>query len=237
MIRRDEGKRAMRACQHAGLPVVKPGECTCALRGRLVVLTQPRGLRVVWPYEEHCAIHGLDDRAGLRPATEACTGSVETADAKRATEESGLDLAQRIAAQLDARFGVDATLATRLNDAQRRLQRANERLWWGLHPDGLAAVYGEDPAAIDVAFAEHRSELLGACDPLAAIQQVHWQIHRAFIAYQAVAEERRQLAAEIGELIRQFVDALVAAGWSEKQARNSNVRELASSKRATQGRN
>jgi len=152
-------------------------------------------------------------------------------------ERSIPDLGRRLAAQLDAQFGRDAALARRLNAAQWRLNRANDRLWWGLHPDGLAAVYGEDPAAVDVAFAEHRSEVLGARDPLAAIQQVHWQIHRAFIAYHAVAEERRQLAAEIGELIRQFVDALVAVGWSEEQARSTNVRELASNRRATQERN
>ena len=152
-------------------------------------------------------------------------------------ERSVPDLARRLAAQLDAQFGQDAALAERLNAAQSQLQRASDRLWWGLHPDGLAAVYGEDPAAIDLAFAEHRSEVLGARDPLAAVQQVHWQIHRAFIAYQTVAEERRQLAAEIGELIRQFVDALVAVGWSEEQARTTNVRELASNKPATQRRN
>jgi hypothetical protein len=147
------------------------------------------------------------------------------------------DAARELAAQLDAMFAQDSALARRLNDAQHLLQAANDRLWWGLHPDGLAAVYWEDPAAVDVAFAEHRSEVLGALDALAAIQQVHWRIHRAFISYQAVAEERRQLAAEIGELIRQFVDALVAAAWPEQEARNANVHELAINKPAIQGRN
>ena len=118
------------------------------------------------------------------------------------------DAARKLAAQLDALFAQDAGLARRLNAAQQRLQGANDRLWWGLHPDGLAVVYGEDPVAVDVAFAEHRSEALGGPDPLAAVQQVHWQIHSAFIAYETAAEQRRQLAAEIGELIRQFVDAL-----------------------------
>ena len=79
--------------------------------------------------------------------------------------------------------------------------------------------------------------MLGAPDPLAAIQQVHWQIHRAFIAYQTVAEERRQLAADTGELIHQLVHSLLAVGWTEEQARTTNVRELASDNRATQGRN
>lgn len=137
------------------------------------------------------------------------------------------DTARALAARLERQFGRDAEFATRLASAQDRLTRANERLWWGLHPDGLAAVYGERPAALDVAFAENRSEVLGAPDPLAAVQQVHWSITKAFIDYQAAAEERRQLAAEIGELIREFVDELVAAGWTEEQARNANVHELA----------
>ena len=111
--------------------------------------------------------------------------------------------------------------------------RANDRLWWGLHPDGLAAVYGEHPAVVDMAFAENRSEVLGAPDPLAAVQQVHGSIRKAFIDYQSAAEERRQLAADIGELIRQFVDALVAAGWSEEQARNASVHELAATTKQT----
>lgn len=139
------------------------------------------------------------------------------------------EVARELAARLEQRFGQDAQLAKRLNDAQQQLARANDRLWWGLHPDGLAAVYGEHPAAVKVTFAENRSEVLGAPDPLVAAQQVHWRIHRAFIDYQAAAEERRQLAADIGEVIRHFVDALVAAGWSEDQARNANVHELASS--------
>lgn len=142
------------------------------------------------------------------------------------------DSARNLAAQLNALFAQDAALVRRLNGAQRRLQSANDRLWWGLHPDGLAAVYAEDPAAVEVAFAEHRSEVLGAPDPLAAVQQVHWTVHAAFLNDQAAAEQRRQLAAEIGEVIRQFVDTLVAAGWSEQHARNANVHEIATSKPA-----
>ena len=233
----DDAKRAIRACQHAGLPIVNPGDCTCALRGRLVVEARPRGLRVVWPYEERCPIHGLADCAPSQPATEVRADRLEAADANRAMERSVPESARRLAAQLDGQFGQDAALAEKLNAVQWRLRRANDRLWWGLHPDGLAAVYGEDPAAVDLAFAEHRSEVLGAPDPLAAIQQVHWQIHRAFIAYQAVAEERRQLAADTGELIHQLVHSLLAVGWTEEQARTTNVRELASDNRATQGRN
>jgi hypothetical protein len=137
------------------------------------------------------------------------------------------DAARELAGQLARRFARDAELATRLADAQARLMRANDRLWWGLHPDGLAAVYGDHPAGVDVAFAENRSEVLGAPDPLAAIQQVHWTVRKAFVDYQSAGEERRQLAADVGELIREFVEELVAAGWSEKQARDASVHELA----------
>jgi hypothetical protein len=49
--------RAMEACRRAGLPVVHPEDCTCSLRGRLVVLAQHDGLWVVWPYDQHCPIH------------------------------------------------------------------------------------------------------------------------------------------------------------------------------------
>jgi hypothetical protein len=137
----------------------------------------------------------------------------------------------QLAGELELRFARDAELARRLNDAHERLRRANDRLWWGLHPDGMATLYGEHPAAVEVAFAEHRSEALCAPDPLQAIQQAHWQIHRAHCDYQDAAEERRQLAVDVGEITRSFVDELIAAGWSEQEARNANVHELAGSRR------
>lgn len=93
-------------------------------------------------------------------------------------------------------------------------------------PDDLARVYREHPAVVDTAFAETRSEVLGADDPLAAVQQVHWSVRKAFIDYQSAAQARRQLAADTGETIGQFLDELIAAGWSEEQARTANVHEL-----------
>jgi hypothetical protein len=65
--------------------------------------------------------------------------------------------AHELAAQLERQFGKDAELDRQLADAQDRLTRANERLWSGLHPDGLAAVYGEHPAAIEAAVEQARS--------------------------------------------------------------------------------
>jgi hypothetical protein len=242
----DRVTRAIKACRAAGFPVIDTEDCTCGLSGRLVVLAGPDGLRIVWPYEQRCPLHAARDRerppAGhprSRPSLAFARRyrGTDTVQSERAMIGAVPDLARKLAGRLDALFTHDATLAQRLNDAQRRLQNANDRLWWGAHPDGLAAVYDEHPAAVDVAFAEHRSEVLGAADPLTALQQVHWQIHGAFIAYQAVAEERRQLGADVGELVRQLVDALLAAGWTEEQARNTNVHELATHKPATHRRN
>ncbi len=49
--------------------------------------------------------------------------------------------ARQLAAELQRQFGRDAELAKQLNDAHRRFSQANDRLRWGIHPDGLAAIY------------------------------------------------------------------------------------------------
>ncbi len=138
--------------------------------------------------------------------------------------------ARQIAAKVSRAFEEDQQLATRLNDAHGRLLAANDRLWSGLHPDGLRWIYGEHPQiqAVQLEDAVHSdSEVLRAADPLGAIQGVHWQIHHAHHAYQTAAEDRRQLAADIGELLARLVDELQVAGWTEEEARNANVHELA----------
>jgi hypothetical protein len=53
--------------------------------------------------------------------------------------------ARRLAAKLELGFARDAEFATGLNGAQQRLQRANDRLWSGLHPDAVATLYGAHP--------------------------------------------------------------------------------------------
>ena len=70
MTRTDQyqAKRAIQAYRAAGLPVVDPRDCTCGLPGRLVVLARPDGLRVVWPYDRRCPLHGTGDREGPQPA-------------------------------------------------------------------------------------------------------------------------------------------------------------------------
>ena len=63
-----EARRAIHACRRAGLPIVDEQDCTCGLRGRLVVLASPDGLRVLWPYDQRCPVHGPRVRQAPRPA-------------------------------------------------------------------------------------------------------------------------------------------------------------------------
>jgi hypothetical protein len=62
MTGKDQLKRTIQACRRAGLPVIDEHDCTCNLRGQLVVLARPDGLQVIWPYEPRCPIHGLQER-------------------------------------------------------------------------------------------------------------------------------------------------------------------------------
>lgn len=136
--------------------------------------------------------------------------------------------ARELATRLSALFDQDRRIAVRANDAQRRLRDANDRLWSGLAPDALGMIYDGAAPAGDSEIAT----LTGAGPAshtalLGALQETHWTIHRAFCAYQSACEERRGHAAEVGETIREFLDALIAAGWTEEQARNANVHQLA----------
>jgi hypothetical protein len=53
--------------------------------------------------------------------------------------------ARQLAGELERRFAQDADLASKLNDAHERRRRGNDRLWSGLHPDGMATIYNEHP--------------------------------------------------------------------------------------------
>lgn len=150
--------------------------------------------------------------------------------------------ARRAAGRLAELFEADQKLAVRQNEAHSRLVAANGRLWSGLHPDALGLIYEDthpsgirddgrvrSELAARLADARRRgagqeeaeTELLRAC------QEAHWQIHRAFSDYQTACEERRHLACEVGEATVQLVDALREAGWSEAQAREADVHQLA----------
>jgi hypothetical protein len=136
--------------------------------------------------------------------------------------------ARQIAAQLSALFQRDVEIVKRLNDAHHRLANANERLSSGLAPDVLALTNGHTMTATiptnPIATPPHHRVRSTTLD---AVQQIHSQIHRALCAYQHAAEQRRQLAVDVGELSDQLTHTLRAAGWSADDARNANVHELA----------
>lgn len=139
-----------------------------------------------------------------------------------------------LAGRLAALFHSDVQIAERLIDAQSRLRRGNDRLWSGLSPDAFGLIYDRAAAGGESPIAELVGGVLGVgvgpdaqAVVLRALQRTHWMIHRAFCDYQSACEERRQLAVEVGELSVQLIEVLCAAGWSERDARNADVRELA----------
>ncbi len=145
--------------------------------------------------------------------------------------------AGRLAAELADAFETDQGLAEQQNSAQDRLRAANDRLWSGLHPDALGLAYdGADAAGqgssqvaegvVDAVRAGGSAAEVEAA-VLGELPEVHWALHRAFCDHQTASEDRRHLAAEIGELIAAFVAELIAAGWSEEQARNADVHQRA----------
>jgi hypothetical protein len=146
------------------------------------------------------------------------------------------ETARQLAAELADAFESDRALAEQLTGAQHRVQAANDRLWSGLHPDVLGLVYdggavgqGESQVAESVVDAVRAGAAAAEVEAavLSDLQEVHWTIHRAFSEHQQLSEDRRHLAAEIGELIAAFVAELIAAGWSEQDARQADVRQLA----------
>ena len=153
------------------------------------------------------------------------------------------EAARRHAGRLAEAFERDRQLAESQGEALGRLRAANGELWSGLHPDALGLIYddthadgirdqGQAGSRVTAVIADARHQ--GAGDEqietaaLQAVQEIHWAIHRAFCDYQTISEDRRHLAAEIGELIAGLVTELTAAGWSESDAREADVRRLAS---------
>ena len=147
--------------------------------------------------------------------------------------------ARELGAEIAALFEHDSRLIRCLNETSRRLAEANGRLWSGLHPDALALLYENTDrrsivrgssviagAVID-AIKAGDDEFDVETGVLLVLQQTHWGIHRAFVQYRAICEERRQLAVRVGELSQQLADVLTAAGWSPDAARGVNVHELA----------
>jgi len=141
--------------------------------------------------------------------------------------------ARELAARLSVLFERDVEIVQRLNDAQRRLRAANERLWSGLSPDAFGWVYDGSAPAGESQITALMGDAVGrgGCESQAAavcaLQQIDWAIDGAFHAYQDAGEERRRLAVEVGELSQWLTDALRAAGWSADEAQAVDVHELA----------
>lgn len=116
--------------------------------------------------------------------------------------------ARELAARLSALFEQDRGIVVRLSGAQRRLRHANDRLRSA--SDGFGPTWNGSEVAV-----------------VAALGEIHGQIHRASCEYQSACEERRQLAVEVGELAAGLTDALCAAGFSRQNARRADVHQLA----------
>jgi hypothetical protein len=99
-------------------------------------------------------------------------------------------LARELAARLSALFERDVEIVSRLNDAQRRVRDANERLWSGVSPDAFGLIYdGIGPAGssqIAALIMDNARDAETAV--LDALQQIHWSIHRGFCEYQSACE-------------------------------------------------
>jgi len=92
----------------------------------------------------------------------------------------------------------------------------------------LAALFEHDRRlAGEMNAAQHR--LLGAVEQIQAVtacsagRDLGTTVRGAFMEYQQVAEDRRALGADVGEAVIRLVDELIAAGFTERQARNADV--------------
>jgi hypothetical protein len=92
----------------------------------------------------------------------------------------------------------------------------------------LAALFEHDRRlAGDMNAAQRR--LLGAAEQVKAVtagsagRELADTIRGAFVDYQHVAEDRRELGADVGEAVVRLVDELTAAGYTEQQARAADV--------------
>ena len=130
--------------------------------------------------------------------------------------------AARVLVELFAR---DQQLAIALNAASGRLHAANGRLTAGLSAQALLAIGG--PVGPDLGLSGRKPWVLADDHPIAALERVAQEIRSAFSDYQHTAEDRRVLAADIGEASAAFSAAMVAAGFTPTHARNADVQALA----------
>ncbi|MGI9100768.1 MAG: hypothetical protein ACR2H2_20160 [Solirubrobacteraceae bacterium] len=132
---------------------------------------------------------------------------------------------RELAEALAALFAADRQLVVDLNAAQRRLLDANDLLRLGVSADALRALpgaTGSGKASVLWSAASERGSLEGESLG-SALEAIAESICIAFCDYQSAVDERRLLAADVGEATVRLVEAMTAAGFSEEQARNADV--------------
>ena len=97
--------------------------------------------------------------------------------------------------------------------------------------DVLAALFEHD-RKLAGEMDEAQRRLLRAADQVKAVtagsagRELADTVRGAFADYQHAAEDRRGLGPDVGEAVVRLVDAMTAAGYSERQARNADVSAL-----------
>lgn len=132
---------------------------------------------------------------------------------------------QQIGRDLRALFTQDQALAVALNDALRRHRDAIDQLTTGLSAEALRTIYG--PTGPDLGLSGRKPPVLLADSPVRALEDVARDARTALHDYMRISDDRRVLAADVGELTARLIEALTTAGLSEEQARHANVDHLA----------
>lgn len=121
-------------------------------------------------------------------------------------------------------FDREQCLAIELHEAQSRFLQALERLSPGLSAQALQSLYG--PGSADLG-ASARPAVLEDPSPTTALEDVADRLRRAHVDYAHRANERRLLAADIGEATAQLIAAMDTAGFTAHEARGADVTQLA----------
>jgi len=148
-------------------------------------------------------------------------------------EVVGADV-RELAEALAALFAADRQLVVELNAAQRRLLDANDLLRVGVSADALRVLPGATGSgkasvlwSVAPAGGSRGGESVGSAGcPITdryALEVIADSIRYALRDYQLFADQRRAVAADVGETTARLVDAMRAAGFSEEQARNADV--------------
>ena len=189
-----------------------------------------RGLEVVWPYEQRCPIHGTPRprRTPAGPPRSAPVTSVGAPQTHRQREGAVDDpRGSRRGARRPARRPVRSGRRAR-RAAERRsaaTAAANDRLWWGLAPRRPRRRLRRAPRRGRRRV--RRAPLRSARRTRPARSDPAGPLATSTAPSSTTRPSPRSAGSSLptpASSIREFVDALVAAGWTEEQARNTDVR-------------